>query len=145
MYWDPFDEMKRFRKEMDNMFERVFRRDLNLSNKDIDFKHPLDNVAEKDNEVIVKLNMPGVEKKDIILNITEDYVEVKAEKKEEIKIEKKGMRKYERSYKGYHKVLPLPAKVNAENAVAEYKDGTLTIKIPKKGKKVIEKKKIIVK
>src|SRR3989344_2484210 len=106
MYWDPFDEMKRFRKEMDNMFERIFRRDLNLSNNDLDFKHPLDNVAEKDNEVIVKLDMPGVEKKDIILNITEDYVEVKAEKKQEHKIEKKGLQKYESSYKGYHSVLP---------------------------------------
>ncbi len=147
MYWDPFEEMKKIRREMDFMFERLFKREFRLPYKDkeLAIRQPLSDIVEKGDDVIVTLEMPGVDKKDIILNITDEYIEVKTEKKEEFRIEKKGLHKYERSYKGYHRVLPLPTKVDADKAIAEYKNGILKIIIPKKEKKLIEKKRILIK
>ena len=142
MNWDPFEEMRRFKKEMDNMFERVFNRELRLPYKDLSIRQPLSNIIEKGNDIIITLEIPGVDKKDIVLNITEDCVEVKAEKKEEFKLEKKGMHRYEGSYKGYQRILPLPSRINADKANAEYKNGILKIIIPKKEKKLVEKKRI---
>lgn len=141
MYWGPFDEMKRFRKEMDSMFEKVFGRDLNHLSKDVSFRRLSDNIIEKDNEIIIILDIPNVDKKDIIIKATEDSLEVKAQKKDEIKIQSKESMKYKRSYSSYHRMFSLPSKVDAEKIVSEYKNGMLKIVILKKGKKTLENKK----
>ena len=94
-------------------------------------RSPLTDLEETDKEVIAKFELPGVEKKDIQLNITENKIEVKVEKKQETKTEKKGFYKEERSYKGFYRAMALPPEVIAEKAKAKYKDGVLEVIIPK--------------
>ena len=85
--------------------------------------------------------MPGVDKKDIKVNVTKDSIEIKAEKKKEVKEEdkKKGMFRHERSFAGFYRSFALPNNVDADKANAEYKDGVLKITVPKL--KIEEKKK----
>jgi len=129
--WDPFGEMKRFRKEMDRVFENFFRSEKKLFGKRLEIRAPLTDIQETGKEVIVKAEMPGIDKKDIKIKVTDNIIEIKAEKKEEAEVKKKGFFRQERSYKGFHRAMTLPAEVVAGKTRAQYKNGILTVTMPK--------------
>ena len=79
----------------------------------------------------VKVDMPGVKKDEIKLNITENSVEVSAENKEEGEEKKKNFIRKERSQISYYRVLPLPERVDSSKATAKLTDGVLDITLPK--------------
>lgn len=145
--WDPFDEMRRLQKEMNKAFGNFFR-ESTKSIRSIEggfskYKEPASDIVETNKDVIVAVDLPGMDKKDIVLKVTENMVEIQAQKKEEMKVEKKGFFKHERSYSGFHRVLSLPATVKSEDAKAEYKNGILKITVPKKQPTLAVKKKVI--
>lgn len=90
-------------------------------------------VAEDDKAFSVKADIPGVKKEDIQIDVDEDRVSVRAEVKQE-KEEKKGEKVVysERSYGMVSRSFSLPAAVDAKGAKAEYKDGVLSLMLPKK-------------
>jgi len=140
--WDPFDEINKIKREMDKMFDDFFKRsERGFSSKTgiKDFSIPLSDVIKNNNEIVINLDMPDVDKKDIILSVRDNILEVKAEKKHEAKIEKRGMYRYERSYSGFHRSLSLPENVDSDRMKSEYKDGVLKIIIPKAKKKELKK------
>jgi HSP20 family protein len=90
-------------------------------------------VNEDDKGFTVKADIPGVKKEDIQVEVDEDRVSVRAEAKKE-KEEKKGEKVVysERSYGMVSRSFSLPAAVDAKGAKAEYKDGVLSLVLPKK-------------
>ena len=148
---DPFEEMKRFRKEMNHLIDTFFGNDsfkgrlLDTRNirKDMQiFRQPLSDIRETDKDIISSIEIPGVDKKDIQLKITENNLEVKVEKKAETKIEKKDYLKAERSYKGFYRSMILPAQIIPSQATASYKNGVLEVVMPKAKEKKLEKAEI---
>jgi len=135
MFEDIFEGMRRLQREINRGFGDFFGSGLkalpDVEKKNALMRSPLTDLEETDKEVIAKFELPGVEKKDIQLNITENKIEVKVEKKQETKTEKKGFYKEERSYKGFYRAMALPPEVIAEKAKAKYKDGVLEVIIPK--------------
>lgn len=95
------------------------------------FRTPVLGVTENDSSWLAKLELPGVDKDDIQLNISERGVEVKVEKQLE-KEEKSedAYSKYSR-YAGFYRCFPLPEGVDSDKVDAEYKNGVLEINIPK--------------
>ena len=89
-------------------------------------------VYETDNELIVKAELPGVRKEDVEVVVRENYLIIRAEKKEEHKEEKRNVYLSERIYGKVERVIPLPPDVDVENIKASFKDGVLEIRIPKK-------------
>jgi len=147
-----WDEMRRMQQQMDSLFETFFgsgpffnpffRRGKDLlegpagnSNGLVtsNYKQPLSDVYETDKELIAEVEMPGMDKKDIKVQVTDDGIEIKAESNAEIKHEdkKKGMYRLERNYSGFCRYFSLPDNVDAKKAKAEYKDGILKITVPK--------------
>lgn len=144
MFTDPFDEFRKMRNEMDKLFNSVFEK-TSLRKDLINFKQPLSDIENKKNEVEVNLEMPGIDKKDIILTIKDNILEVKAEKKQELKKENKGFYQYERSYSGFYRRFMLPSDINTNATKSDYKNGILKITIPKKKEEKAKKvKKIMV-
>jgi len=148
MWKDPFEEMNRFRKEINYLFEKFLGGkfteralpDISRWEKGMQqFRYPLSDLKETDKELIASIEIPGVDKKEIQLQITENNLEVKVEKRAETKIEKKGYLKAERSYKGFYRSIFLPSRVIPEQTKASYKDGVLEVVMPKAEKKKIEK------
>lgn len=145
--YDLWREMKRMQDQMDALFHNFFRSDqigdsdMLLENKGDDYRFPASDVYETDKEVVAEIDLPGIDKKDIKVNIADDSVEVKAERKEEVEHgdKKKGTYRKERSCSGYYRKFNLPSRVDADSAEAEYKNGVLKIKAPRK--KIEEKKK----
>ena len=137
--WDPFEEMKKLRKEIEKTFEEFYRKPI-LKVKRALMREPLTDIQETEKEIIARVDLPGIEKKDIDLKITENMLGIKAEKKQEAVEKKKGFFRQERSYAGYQRAFSLPARVIPEKSNAEFKNGVLKITMPKEKKKLKEKK-----
>ena len=90
-------------------------------------------VSEDDKTFSVRADIPGVKKEDIQVDIDEDHVSVRAEVMQELE-EKEGEKVVysERSYGVVSRSFSLPAAVDAKGAKAEYKDGVLSLTLPKK-------------
>ena len=152
-----FDEMRRMQEQMDNMFDNFFVNDpFDKRNKLLlegpkkgefatsHYRQPVSDIYETDKEIVAEVEMPGLEKKDIQVNIDQNGIEVRAEKKAETKQEdkKKGIYRFERNYSGFYRHFSLPTNAVADKSNAEYKDGILKITIPKA--KVEEHKKKLI-
>ncbi|MEM5812581.1 MAG: Hsp20/alpha crystallin family protein [Candidatus Aenigmatarchaeota archaeon] len=145
--WSIWDEMRRIQEDMERAFAEFFRHEpLTQSNfmlpsrmhKDSivksEFRHPLADIWETDNEIVIKVELPGVEKKDIQVHAVEGGIEVKVERKAEYKEvdKKKGFYRFERSYSGFYRHFPLPEIADTSKVDATYSNGVLELKIPKK-------------
>ena len=107
-----------------------------------DINMPAIDMSEKENSILIKLDMPGIEKEDINIIADENNIEVKAKRKE-IKEEKgENFFRKERSYRSYQREISVPVKINPDNIQAKYSHGVLTLTVEKKEKEKIKKKKI---
>jgi len=141
-FWFDDEYWKDFERRMAAL-RRAMERELTTFPT---FREPFADISETDKELIIKLDMPGVTKKDIDIVATEDTIEIKAERKEFVEEKKKRYYRQERAYRSYFRRLPLPVLIVPDKITAEYKDGVLTIRAPKKEKaKAIKKTKIKVK
>lgn len=142
MFEDIFDEINRIRKEMNKVFDRFSQNPAFKNLKEISsMKTPPLDMQETGDSVIIKLDMPGVNKEDVQINVKDSLLEVKAHKKREARTVREGYYKQERAFSGFYRALQLPANVDSENTEVDYKDGVLKITIPKK-ERAKEKKKI---
>ena len=144
MVWDIFDEMQRMQEEMDRMFNNFFahppRRQLGpAKGKEIQqpermpgMRKAFVDVQETEKDVIITAELPGMDRKDIELNVTHERVEIKAQKREERIEEKEGFKAHGRRYAGFFRSVPLVSVVKPEDAKATYKNGVLEITLPKK-------------
>jgi HSP20 family protein len=147
MYWDPFEDMKRMQADMERNFKRMMQMPAFLEFKKHQkefpmMRQPLADIKETKNNILVNVEMPGVEKKDIAIKLTETTIDIKAEKKQEheMRDEKKGYYHQERSYKGFHRFFTLPAPVDTRAVVSELKNGVLHVVLKKKQQKTISVK-----
>jgi HSP20 family protein len=99
--------------------------------EEADIVMPLADVRETDEEVIVTMDLPGVEKKDVDITITEDELRVAAERKTETELSLKDYHKRERTYRKFERRVSLPAAVKMDEAKARLDGGVLEIKLPK--------------
>lgn len=125
VWWGPFREFRRMARELDRFFEFPDFEELE------GYREPLTDVWETEDAVMVTVELPGVNKEDINLNVKGNFLEVKVEKKEEKKEKKEGFRRFERRYQGFYRLIRLPAKVNPQKTEATYNNGILEIKLPK--------------
>ena len=146
-----WDEMRRMQEQMDLAFDNFFKTGPFTANsmlegpkskEIIDYKNPTADVWETEKEVMAEIDIPGVDKKDIKVEVDDSGIEIKAETKSEVeqKDKKKGLYKLERNYSGFYRKISLPNNVDSSNAKAEYKNGVLKISVPKT-KAITSKKK----
>ena len=88
-------------------------------------------VLDEGDRYVIHAEMPGVEKKDVKLNASDNSVEISAEHKEESEEKKKDYLRKERKAVSYYRRLPLPEKVDSSKAQAKLNNGVLTVEIPK--------------
>lgn len=141
--WSIWDEMREMQRKMDILFNRFFGQQLltagllsgpETSLAEKNFRKPLADVIDKKNEIIARIEVPGINKQDIQITTTHSGVEIKAEKKEEYKEQNKksGRHRFERSYCGFYRYFDLPQEADREKIKATCKNGILELRIPKK-------------
>ncbi len=129
--YNPWAEMTSLQRQLDRMFEDV---------QAPIFRTPAAELTETDDALHLRLELPGMEAKDVDVEVTENAVKVIAERKSETKTEDKGNTRSEFYYGKYQRVIPLKARIQNTNVTAEYKDGILNLTLPKT---VEEKNKVV--
>lgn len=104
---------------------------------------PSANIKEQDDRFEVQLAAPGMDKKDFKIEIANNVLSISAEKKEEKTEEKENYTRREFSYDSFRRSFQLPATVNEDAVDASYKDGILTLALPKKQEAITGKRKEI--
>jgi len=92
---------------------------------------PRIDMSETDKELIVKVDLPGMTEKDVDISITQDALTISGEKKQEKEHTEKGWYRMERQYGSFSRSIPLPYEIETDKAEALYKNGVLTVKLPK--------------
>jgi len=136
--WRPFDTL---RNQMDRLFrdfetgflQTPFYRDIdNLFRSDFNFAvKPAVDIVEKDNAFQVTAELPGLESKDIDLQLSDGVLTIKGEKNEEKEEKTKDRYVSERRYGSFRRSLQVPASVESDKVEASYKSGVLTVTLPK--------------
>jgi HSP20 family protein len=116
-------------KSFDDIFDDFFS-GFNAPDQPRSFVPSVD-MNDEEKEVVLTAELPGIDDKDIKLSVRGDHIILEGEKKTEKKSEKDGWKHVERSFGSFRRVLPLPAKVDDAKAKAEFKDGILTVHLPK--------------
>jgi HSP20 family protein len=93
---------------------------------------PSVDIYETDNEITVKAELPGLEQKDISLNLENNVLTLKGERRFEKETKQENYHRIERAYGTFSRSFAIPATVDDEKIRADYKDGVLAITLPKK-------------
>ena len=115
--------------EMEDFFDRFFNSYPQTSQKE-DLRMPLELVEREDN-FILKASLPGMKKDDINIEVSEDEVSISAEYKTDYQEDKDLIHRSEFIEGKISRTLPLPQKINHQKVKADYKDGILTLILPK--------------
>jgi len=127
--WEPFGEVDTLRKEMDSLFEN-FLSGLGRDTDGLTFI-PSAEIDETDTEFHLKLEVPGMSADDLEIEVTDDAVAITGERKSETKSEEGDRLRSEFYYGKFERYVPLPSQIQRDNVVAEYKDGILSLTLPK--------------
>ena len=92
---------------------------------------PRIDMSETDKELVLKAELPGMTEKDVDISITRDMLTISGEKKQEKEQTEKGWYRMERHYGSFTRSIPLPYEIESDKAEALYKNGVLTIRLPK--------------
>jgi HSP20 family protein len=129
VHWTQFPEVDRLQRQMNRLFEDTIFGDLTNNNNFI--QAPLAEIEEKEESLILKLEVPGMEAKDLDIEVTKNSVSIRGERKQEQKTEENGLTRSEFRYGKFERVIPLQVHINNNNVNAEYKDGILKLTLPK--------------
>jgi len=145
-----FPQMPKF-SEFDRVFDS-FRKDLEKSFYSfprIDFpsfpklQETTCDIMDEGKQLRVKIDVPGVTKKDVTINVTDNSLEISAEHKEESEKKEKNYLRKERSNVSYYRVLPLPEKIVSTKVKSKLTDGVLEIILPKEKPTHVQRKRSI--
>ncbi len=92
---------------------------------------PRVDVHETENEVVLDVELPGVDRKDVKVEVKEGVLTISGERKQERKARENGYRSVERHYGRFERTFGLGETVDAEKITAAYKDGVMTVTLPK--------------
>lgn len=139
----PEQELRRFRDEFSSLFDDFLGRPL-LPKWWTGEPSPGVDIYETPTELVVKMEVPGMDKKDLDISVTDKDVTVKGELKKDEEVKEEGYYRRERRYGAFSRCVPLPGSVQTEQAKASLKDGMLEIRIPKTPEEQAKVKKIAV-
>jgi HSP20 family protein len=136
----PFSMLDRFAEEMDRVFEDFgFGRswltprwgrswsNAGLSNA---MWSPQIEVSQRNNELTVRADLPGIKKDDIHVELTDNDLTISGERRQEQETEREGLFRSERVYGSFSRTIPLPEGAMTDQAKAAFKNGVLEITIP---------------
>ena len=127
--WEPVREMMTLREAMDRLFDDAFTRPINL--RDGGWSAPAVDMYQTDDEVVVKVALPGFKADEVQINVTGDVLSLRGELKREQEQKDKAWHIREHRWNSFERSVALPTQVKADRANADFENGILTITLPK--------------
>jgi HSP20 family protein len=133
---DPFGLLRQMTSDLDEVFERRFggvRRWPSF--RALGFPEtaawaPQIDVFERDNRLVTKVDLPGLKKEDVKVEVTDGHLTISGERKSESEETKDNVYRCERSSGSFYRAVPLPEGVKLENVKAIFADGVLEVSVP---------------
>ena len=129
--WDPFREFSSLQDRMNRLVRDSFGEGREEALSNTSFAPPVD-VYEDEHNVTLKIEVPGIEEKDIDVRLENNTLTVHGERKFEKEEKEENYRRVERQYGSFTRSFTLPQTVDAEKVTANYEKGVLNIKLAKK-------------
>jgi HSP20 family protein len=134
MRWEPFrwefEDLGTLRRSMDKMFDELLFRNPRVTEPPKEWK-PAVEMFETTGEVVVRVELPNIDPKNVEITVIEDTVTLRGETKHEEEQKNRSYYYRELLYGTFTRTLKLPVPVKGAEAKAVYKDGVLEVKIPK--------------
>jgi HSP20 family protein len=130
--FEPFKDLISMQDKMNRLFEDSFLR--SRDDEEISTQgtcSPVVDIYEKKDSIVLKAEIPGLDKNDFSVTIKENILTIKGEKKQENDVEKDRLHRVERTYGSFERSFTLPKTVDQEKLEAEYRNGVLVITLPK--------------
>lgn len=143
MFTNPFKEMESLFEDLDRSFDRFFGKPLMRGSRGKTglssmMTGPACDIRDFGDKYVCEMDLPGIDKDNIEVEVREDRLKVKGEAREETKEEGEDYVRQERRVRSFNRDLPIPEDVISDDAEATLKNGVLKIELPKKE---LEKKK----
>lgn len=145
IHWNPLKELDNLRRQMNSLFEEMMHRNRLSSNtgferwsgfnllsdqSDLSWSPAID-FKETEQELILKVELPGIEAKDVDIQVSDNLISIAGERQEEKHHKEKGGYWTELSYGQFQRIVPLPMAIDKNNVKADLKNGLLTLSLPK--------------
>lgn len=124
-YWQPWREIETLRHQFDQMFD-----DLTHVGTDRGWT-PAVELKDEGDHIILRAELPGIDTKDLDVQVMREAVSLAGEYRTEEKTEKNGFYRSEFRYGKFQRVIPLPVAIENTQVTADYKDGILHLTLPK--------------
>lgn len=127
--WNPFKEFRTLREQMNRFFENMPYENF------MDFRPSID-LYEKDDEVVVQADIPGIDPKNIEISVSENHINIRGKIERNREVNEENYHRTERRFGSFNRTISLPARVDHKKAQANTKNGVLEIRIPKLDKEI---------
>ena len=127
--WEPVREMMTLREAMDRLFDDAFTRPLNV--REGGWSSPAVDMFQTDDEVVVKVALPGFKADEVQINVTGDVLTLRGEVKQQEEKKERAWHIREQRWNSFERSIALPTDVKADRASADFENGILTITLPK--------------
>lgn len=128
--WNPWREIDTFNRQMNRLLDDLNTSELWQNNSQI-VSVPAAEMEDTAEAILLKLELPGIDAKDLDIQVSEKAISIQGERKLETKSEENGVTRTEFRYGKFQRVIPLPARIQNTNVKADYKDGILNLTLPK--------------
>lgn len=144
---DPFALMRQMTSELDRMFgesPRPFFRWPSLRRQAVSEIgwYPEIDVFEKDNRLVTKIDLPGMKKEDVKVEVTDGQLAIAGERKREAEEKDEDFYRCEREYGSFYRAVPLPEGARVEDVKATFTDGVLEVSVPLQARPATKARKV---
>lgn len=130
--WDPFEDVSTLQDRINRLFEDAFPRPRESENELMSNRRiPVADVYEAETAMVVQAEIPGVRKEDVTVEIKEQTLIIRGERKPDSQIKEEQYVRRERYLGRFQRAFSLPYAVNPEAVKARFKDGVLVVELPK--------------
>src|SRR3989338_1663703 len=139
--WNPLDDILSLQRRMNKIFEDNFLGKKSSDDEELSLGlwSPAVDIYETESDIVLKAELPEIDQKDIHINIENNVLTLKGERKLEKETKEENYHRIERSYGSFSRSFNFPNAVEVEKIKAQYKDGVLKINMPKKAEKKTKK------
>jgi HSP20 family protein len=131
---DPFALLRRMTSELDRAFEDWPSFSLpsfgQMARPEASAWSPKIDVFERDNRLVTRVDLPGMKKEDVTVEVTDGHLALSGERKRETEEKKDNFYRSEREYGSFYRAVPLPEGVKLEDVKALFSDGVLEVSVP---------------
>jgi HSP20 family protein len=128
--WDPFRNISSLQEQVNRLFESGIQ--SRNDNSALTTWAPAVDIYETENELVLKADLPAINEKDLDIRVENNTLTIRGERKFESEVKEDNYVRVERTYGSFSRSFGLPNTVNTESIKAEYKNGVLTVEMPKR-------------